>query len=91
MSKPLCVFQSPIWTRSGYGDWAESVAKSLLRYDKFDLHLAPTRWGHCSKKNLQADLDRDPETQALIPKIFSITLINSISFIGLLLPIFNIL
>ena len=71
MSKPLCVFQSPIWTRSGYGDWAESIAKSLLRYDKFDLALVPTRWGHCSKKNLQADLDRDPETQALIPKILT--------------------
>jgi len=69
MSKPLCVFQSPLWTRSGYGDWAETVAKSLLRYDKFDLVLVPTRWGHCSKKNLQSDLDKDPETQALIPKI----------------------
>lgn len=69
MSKPLCVFQSPCWTRSGYGDWAESVAKSLLRYNKFDLLLVPTRWGHCSKKNLQSDLDKDPETQALIPKI----------------------
>lgn len=69
MSKPLCVFQSPIFTRSGYGDWAESVAKSLLRYDKFDLHLVPTRWGHCSKKNLQADIDKDPELMALLPKI----------------------
>lgn len=69
MSKPLCVFQSPCWTRSGYGDWAESIAKSLLRYNKFDLLLVPTRWGHCSKKNLQEDLAKDPETQALIPKI----------------------
>lgn len=67
MSKPLCVFQSPIFTRSGYGGLAEDIAKSLLRYDKFDLVLVPTRWGHCSKKNLQSELD--PETQALIPKI----------------------
>lgn len=71
MSKPLCVFQSPIWTRSGYGDWAETVAKSLLRYNKFDLMLLPTRWGHCSKKNLQSDLDKDLETQVLITKIMS--------------------
>ena len=69
MSKPLCVFQSPIWTRSGYGDWAESIAKSLLRYDKFDLALIPTRWGNCSKKNLQSELSSDEETQALISKI----------------------
>jgi hypothetical protein len=69
MNKPLCVLQSPIFTRSGYGDWADFVAKSLQRYDKFDLKLIPTRWGHCSKKNLQEELARDPETQALIPKI----------------------
>jgi hypothetical protein len=69
MSKPLFVFESPIFTRSGYGDWAETIAKSLLRCDKFDLVIAPTRWGHCSKKNLQEDLAKDPETQALIPKI----------------------
>jgi hypothetical protein len=69
MNKPICVFQCPIFTRSGYGDWAEFVAKSLQRYDKFDLKLVPTRWGHCSKKNLQEELARDAETQALIPKI----------------------
>ncbi len=69
MSKLLCVFQSPIFTRSGYGDWAESIAKSLLRYDKFDLHLVPTRWGHCSKKNLQPEIDKDKELQALFNKI----------------------
>lgn len=60
-----------MWTRSGYGDWAETVAKSLLRYDKFDLRLVPTRWGHCSKKNLQSELDIDAETQALLPKILT--------------------
>lgn len=69
MNKPLFLFESPIFTRSGYGDWAESIAKSLLRYDKYDLKIVPTRWGHCSKKNLQSDLDKDNETQQLIPKI----------------------
>jgi hypothetical protein len=71
MNKPLCVFQSPCFTRSGYGGLSEAIAKSLLKYDKFDLVLVPTRWGHCSKKNLQSELDKDPETQALIPKILS--------------------
>lgn len=68
MSKPICVLQSPIWTRSGYGDWALSVAKSLLRYDKFDLHIAPTVWGACSKKNLDSEIN-DPEGKALLDKI----------------------
>jgi hypothetical protein len=69
MNRPLCVFQSPIFTRSGYGDWAETVAKSLLRYDKFDLHIVPTRWGSCSKKNLTVELNNDLEIQSLVAKI----------------------
>jgi hypothetical protein len=69
MSKPLCIFQSPWGTRSGYGDWAEAIAKSLLRYDKFDFFLVPMRWGQCSKKNLQIELPTDAELQALVSKI----------------------
>jgi hypothetical protein len=68
MSKPICVLQSPIWTRSGYGDWALAVAKSLLRYGKFDLHIAPTVWGACSKKNLDAEVN-DPEGKELLNRI----------------------
>ena len=68
MSKPICILQSPIWTRSGYGDWALAVAKSLLRYDKFDLHLAPTVWGACSRKNLETEI-ADPEGKELLNRV----------------------
>jgi hypothetical protein len=57
MSKPICVFQSPLFTRSGYGDWGMSVAKSLLRYDKFNVLIAPTRWGDCPTKVSVDDID----------------------------------
>ena len=67
-NKPVCVFQSPIWTRSGYGDWAIAVAKSLLRYDKFELHILPTQWGACSKKTLDEEA-HDPEGKVLLDKI----------------------
>lgn len=67
-NKPVCVLQSPIWTRSGYGDLGLAVAKSLLRYDKFELLLAPTVWGACSKKNLDDEI-RDPEGLQLLSKI----------------------
>jgi hypothetical protein len=67
-NKPVCVFQSPIWTRSGYGDWAIAVAKSILRYDKFDLHILPTQWGACSKKTLDDEV-KDPDGKALLEKI----------------------
>jgi len=63
MSKPICVFQAPLWTRSGYGDWAMAVAKSLNRYDKFDLHLIPTRWGGCSRKHLSSQVLDNEELQ----------------------------
>lgn len=59
MSKPVCVFQSPIFTRSGYGEWAMAVGKSLLRYNKFDLLIVPTPWGGTPRKLNIADIDRN--------------------------------
>ena len=68
MSKPICIFQAPCWTRSGYGDLGLSLAKSLLRYDKFDLLLVPTKWGGCSKKYIASDIT-DPIEQELYKRI----------------------
>lgn len=68
MSKPICIFQSPMWTRSGYGDLGLALAKSLLRYDKFDLNVVPTRWGGCSRKFLAADIS-DSVEQILFSKV----------------------
>jgi hypothetical protein len=59
MSKPVCVFQSPMWTRSGYGDLGLAIAKSLHRYGKYELVFVPTRWGGCSRKFTSDDID-DP-------------------------------
>lgn len=59
MSKPVCVFQSPIFTRSGYGEWAMAVGKSLLRYNKFDLLIVPTPWGGTPRKLNIADIDQN--------------------------------
>ena len=63
MSKPLCIFQSPMWTRSGYGDLGLALAKSLLRYDKFDLMIVPTRWGSCSRKYMASDMTDSAEQE----------------------------
>jgi hypothetical protein len=68
MSKPLCVYQSPMWTRSGYGDLALAIAKSLYRYDKFDLAVVPTKWGGCSRKSFSNEL-LDPVEKALFERI----------------------
>lgn len=56
MSKPLCLISGPVFNRSGYGDWATTVAKSIIRYDKYDVKVAPTRWGNCPSKRFLEDL-----------------------------------
>ena len=63
MNKPICVLQSSLFTRSGYGEWSMAMAKSLLRYDKFDLKINPTRWGGCPSKNTLEELDDDFEKE----------------------------
>lgn len=69
MSKPVCIFQSPMWTRSGYGDLGLALAKSLMRYDKYELMVVPTKWGGCSRKYLFESIS-DPIEQELFKKIF---------------------
>jgi hypothetical protein len=61
MNKPTCVLQSPLFTQSGYGEWSLAMAKSLLRYDKYDLKIVPTRWGGCPSKNSIDELETDEE------------------------------
>lgn len=45
MDKPTLVFQAPVATRSGYGDWARDVLKALWKLDKFNIKIISTRWG----------------------------------------------
>jgi hypothetical protein len=69
-NKPTCVFQSPIFTRSGYGDWALAVAKSLLRYDKYELIIVPTPWGNTPRKMAIEDFDpNDKESLELVNRV----------------------
>lgn len=67
MSKPLCLISGPVFNRSGYGDWATTVAKSIIRYDKYDVKIAPTRWGNCPSKRFLEDLT-DPEDKVVASK-----------------------
>lgn len=51
-TKPLCVIQAPVLNRSGYGDLSTDIAKSIIRYNKYDVLIAPTKWGGCPPKTL---------------------------------------
>ena len=46
MDKPLLVFQAPFFTRSGYGDHARDILRSLFELDKYDVKIVPMRWGN---------------------------------------------
>lgn len=61
MSKPLCVIQAPVFNRSGYGDLSTDLAKSLVRYGKYDVKIAPTRWGACPSKTTIEELNTDED------------------------------
>lgn len=56
MSKPLCLISAPVFNRSGYGDWSTTIAKSLLRQNKYDVKIAAQRWGACPSKRFLEDL-----------------------------------
>jgi hypothetical protein len=69
MSKPLCVIQAPVFSRSGYGDWSKEVVKSVIRYDKFDVRIAATKWGGNVIKRTNEELDpSDPMNKVLFEK-----------------------
>ena len=66
MDKPLLVYQAPIFTRSGYGNHARDILKSIFEMDKYDVKLVPTRWGTTPQNQI------DPASefgQQVFPKV----------------------
>ena len=57
MNKPLLVYQAPVFTRSGYGDHARDILRSLFELDKYDVKIVPTRWGNTPQNQV------DPTTE----------------------------
>jgi hypothetical protein len=47
MSKVQLVYEAPLYSRSGYGDHARDILKSLLEIDIYDIKIIPTSWGDC--------------------------------------------
>ena len=65
MSKPLCVIQAPVFNRSGYGDLSTDIAKSILRYDKYEVLIAPTKWGGCPPKTIEENTATEEDKKLL--------------------------
>jgi glycosyltransferase involved in cell wall biosynthesis len=53
MNKPLLVFQAPVFTRSGYGDHARDILRSLFKMDKYDVKIVPMRWGNTPQNQVE--------------------------------------
>ncbi len=59
ISKPLLVFQAPVATRSGYGDHARDLVRSLISLDKYDIRIISTRWGSTPLTGLNIQNEND--------------------------------
>jgi glycosyltransferase involved in cell wall biosynthesis len=61
IKKPLLVFQAPVATRSGYGDHARDLVRSLIKLDKYDIKIVSTRWGSTPMTGLDGAKESDRE------------------------------
>ena len=52
MIKPKLVISCPATSRSGYGDHARDLIKSLISMNRFDIEIMDQRWGGCPKNAL---------------------------------------
>ncbi len=82
--RELLVFQGPCSSRSGYGDHARDLVRSLIALDRFDIKIIDLRWGDCPRNSLterdsditsrflNQNLDRQPDVfvQLSVPNEF---------------------
>lgn len=57
--KPTLVFCGPVYTRSGYGDHARSLLKTLFDQDRFNVDILATKWGNTPNTELSSDSEFD--------------------------------
>jgi glycosyltransferase involved in cell wall biosynthesis len=57
MNKPLLVYQAPVFTRSGYGDHARDILRSLFKMNKYDVKIVPTRWGNTPQNQVDGSTE----------------------------------
>ena len=59
--KPTLIISCPASSRSGYGDHARDIVKSILKMDKFNVQILDQRWGDCPR----TEFDNYPELAKL--------------------------
>jgi len=59
-NKPLILFQGPVRSRSGYGDHTRDLITSLIDTNRYDILIAPTKWGDCPETGLEPNEINNP-------------------------------
>lgn len=90
MNKPVLVFQAPVSSRSGYGDHARDLLKSIYAMDKYDVKIVPTQWGMTPQNQLDQSTEFGRRTLSSVitkldvqPEVFvQLTVANEFKPIG---------
>lgn len=92
MNKPQLLLMAPVATMSGYGARSRDIATALIKSDKYEVLILPTRWGATPQNALEFDnVDHQEITKRLLaqpqlqrqPDIFiQITVPNEFQKVG---------
>jgi len=58
MSKPNLVISAPASSRSGYGDHARDLIRSLIAMDKFFIRILDQQWGTCPRNAMPPEFEK---------------------------------
>jgi glycosyltransferase involved in cell wall biosynthesis len=68
MSKPVLLLMAPVTTVSGYGARSRDIATALIKSDKYDVKIWPTRWGSTPMNALS---ENNPKHKAIYDRLLS--------------------
>ncbi len=68
--KKFMLICAPVTSRSGYGDHARDLVKSLMAGDVYDIKILDVRWGECPRNALKVDNSEDKKILDLIFLLF---------------------
>jgi len=57
MIKPNLIISAPASSRSGYGDHARDLIRSLIAMDKFSIGILDQQWGSCPRNAMPQEFD----------------------------------
>ena len=57
--KKVMLICAPVSSRSGYGDHARDLVRSLITHDKYDIKILDVNWGETPRDALDNKLDKN--------------------------------